>query len=320
MSNSFKPISFAFCFSAIFLSLSFFTVMPSSAQESPPFLLTDMFPASSGVASPAAQAGGSDETTRSELVPEAVEAIKWLNDNFGKRVQRENLDWLAAAFGDMELDESQLFSIGRRAFGLKRDELIQAVRDASMRNENLEFVVGSVFTPDQKPTLACLRDGEFFVIPLADRYCDLTAFRRQDVSIIQRRPRFRNCQPMMTLSDLQHSNSGTTEQGKFFLELKFDANIDALPETDMLLFAAEFWQGEKYAASLIQTDSPKTGANKFTDVAVRVEFADGELEAGKPVLVFVTAIQSTDSPVENFPGKTTRISNSLLRVLEVPEK
>ncbi len=320
MSNSLKPIQIAFCFSAILLSLSIFAVMPSSAQDLTPVKLNDVFPGWNADASPTARTVGLDEPKESELVPEAVEAIEWLDKNFGRRVQRENLDWLASAFGDMKLDDDQLFSLGERAFGLKRNDLIQAIRDASERNENLEFYFGSVFTPDQQPTLVCLRDGELFVVPLADRYCDLTGLRPQDISTVERRQRFRNYQPMLTIGDLQSSNCETTEQGKLSLTLKFEANIDTDPGTDKLLFATEFWQEEKYVTSLIQTDSPKAGCEKMTSGTVNVEFADGELKPGKPVLVFVTAIQATDSHVDEFPGKTTRISNSLMRVFEVPEK
>ncbi len=313
MSISLKPFKFAFCFSAIFLPLSFAAALPSSGQDVTPIKLN-------ADASPVTQSVRSNKATESELVPEAVEAIEWLNENFGKRVQRENLDWLASAFGDIQLDDEQFFLLGKRAFGLKRDELIQAIHDASKRNENLEFVVGSVFTSDQQPTLVCLRDGDFLVVPLVERYCDLMGLRRQDISIVERRQRFRNYEPMLTLGDLQASNSGTTGQGKMSLELTFEANIDTRPETDKLLFATEFWQGEKYLTSLVQMDSPKEGHNKLTGATIQVEFDDGELEPGKPVLVFVTAIQSTESPVADFPGNTTRISNSLVRVLEVSGK
>jgi hypothetical protein len=262
---------------------------------------------------PTVAPSGFDEPVESGLFPESIEAIEWLNKNFGTRVEGNDIDrWLSK-----DLDAAQRRAISTKRFAEAREALIAEVREASSKNENMEMFVGSLFSSEQTPVLICLRDGELFVIPVNDRYCELRNLGPERLSVVSRRERFKTLQPTLTLSGLQVEGGKSSEDGSIILNVTFDATIDHPLNCDILELAIDFQQGRSCGTSIRRLEIPEDTSGNELGVRTQVEFQEGELDPAQPVLVFVTAIRSQGSSDDEILKNSTRISNSVRMVLMV---
>ncbi len=308
----FVSIHSAFCFLAATILYSIASAAQSQTQELIPARPVGVRP-EWNLAPPTVAPAGFDEPVESGLFPESVEAIEWLNRNFGIRVEGNDIDrWLSK-----DLDESQRRAIATKRFAEARESLIAEVREASSKNENMEMFVGSIFSAEQTPVLICLRDGELFVIPVNDRYCELRNLGPERLSIVSRRERFRTFQPVLTLSSLQVEGGSLSEDGSIILNVEFDVTIDQPLDSDTLELAIDFQQGKSCGTSIRRLGFPEDTSGNELGVRNQVKFQDGDLDLDQPVLVFVTAIRSHGSSDDDILKNSTRISNSVRMVLTV---
>ncbi len=148
MSKKSCSIHSVFCLLVTALPFSVASAMQQQSQESNRGQAVGELPKTSYAIPPVAPSSF-EEPVESGLFPESAEAIEWLNENFGVRVDGNDIDrWIA-----QDLDEAQLRAIAKK-------DLLRAGRLSSQK----------CVRPHRKMrTWRCLSAA--FLLPIGTRCC-----------------------------------------------------------------------------------------------------------------------------------------------------